>query len=320
MKVLKVIFFIPLSIIQFFVKGFRVLSLFLSRGFYYYFEKLFTFLGKIFPFSFNTSLVQYFQRRREQPSHIVMMIVWFLFLLYLFDTLHVDNQNYVQAMFDEGVTQNVVVEEKTEESSQSILLNKEMNLFRIYGKYQLDDIHFSELKKDNADTIAWISVEGTNINYPIVQTTDNDYYLSHSFDKSYSTGGWTFMDYRNDSHLGDQNTIFYGHNLLNKTSFGSLDKLFKSNKKNIKIMVLTDDGVKRVYQVFSAYTIEPEVFYLQTNFLSDDDYQTFLDTIASRNTISVDSSVSKTDSIITLSTCTDDNKGRKVVHAKLVQE
>lgn len=320
MKIFKTLFFIPLSIIQFFVKGFRVLSLFLSRGFYYYFEKLFTFFEKIFPFRFNTFFVDYFKKRREQPSHIVMMIVWFLCLLYLFDTVHIDHNNYVQAMFDGSISKPVVVEEKVEDSSQSILFNKEMNLFRIYGKYQLEDIQFSELKKENSDSVAWISVEETNINYPVVQTKDNDYYLSHSFDKSYSTGGWTFMDYRNDNDMKDQNTIFYGHNLLNKTSFGSIDKIFKSNKKNIKIMVLTDDGVRHVYQVFSAYTIEPEVFYLQNNFVSDDDYKIFLDTISSRNTISVDPSVDITDSIITLSTCTDDNKGRKVVHAKLIQE
>ncbi len=245
------------------------------------------------------------------------MIIWFLCLLYLFDTLHVDNTNYVQSIFNDDIKPEQV--QKEDDKDQNLLLNKEMNLYRIYGKYQLSDIHFDELKKANSDTIAWISVEDTNVNYPIVQTVDNDYYLTHSFDKAYSTGGWTFMDYRNDNKMGDKNTIFYGHNLLNRTAFGSLNKVFSSKKKEIKIMVMTDDGKMYTYQVFSAYIVEPEVYYLQTNFYTDSEYQTFLDTIAGRNTIPATASVSIEDSIITLSTCTDDNKGRKVIHAKLIQ-
>ena len=55
-------------------------------------------------------------------------------------------------------------------------------------------------------------VDGTNINYPIVQTTDNDFYLNHNILKRYSTDGWTFLDFRNNS-VNDKNTIFYGHNM-----------------------------------------------------------------------------------------------------------
>lgn len=317
MKFVKKIIFMPVTIVKIFIKGFKVLSLFLSRGFYFYLEKLFAFFEKIIPFKFFHSIVEYFQQRKEQPSHIVMIIVWFLCLLYLFDTLHVDNTNYVNAMFEKDINPEKV--EKSDNKNDNILLNKEMNLYRIYGKYQLGDINFKELKESNEETIAWITVEGTNINYPVVQTKDNDYYLNHSFDRSYSTGGWTFMDYRNDDKMHDNNTIFYGHNLLNKTSFGSLDKVFTSSKSDIKILVLTDDGKMYTYQVFSGYIIEPEVYYLQTNFYTDSEYQTFLDTLVSRNTIAANAPVTVNDSIITLSTCTDDNKGRKVIHAKLVQ-
>lgn len=319
MKILKIIFFIPVSIIKYFIKGFRTLSLFLSRGFYFYLEKLFVLLEKIIPIKKIHFFVDYFKKRQEQPTHIVMIIVWFLCLLYLFDALHVDNNNsYVQSIFDDSSKPEST--EKSDNSNKNLLLNKELNLFRIYGKYQLSDINFDELKKTNNDTVAWIIVEGTNVNYPVVQTSDNDYYLNHSFDKSYSTGGWTFMDYRNDNLLDDKNTIFYGHNLLNKTSFGSLDKIFSSKKAENKILVLTADGKTYTYQIFSGYIIEPEVYYLQTNFYTDIEYQTFIDTLVSRNTVAANSSVTINDKIITLSTCTDDNKGRKVIHAKLIQE
>ena len=317
MKILKAIIFIPVSIIKTFIKGFNTLSLFLSRGFYFYLEKLFAFLAKIIPIKKLNSVVDYFKRRQEQPTHIVMIIVWFLCLLYLFDALHADSGNYVQRIFDGDSKPGKVVDKS---KNDNLLLNKDLNLYRMFGKYQLSDINFAELKKSNPDTVAWIVVEGTNVNYPIVQTTDNDYYLNHSFDKSYSTGGWTFMDYRNDSQMGDKNTIFYGHNLLNKTAFGSLNKIFKSKQSNIKILVLTAAGKMYTYQVFSGYIIGPEIYYLQTNFYTDGEYQTFLDTLAGRNTIAANAQVSINDKIITLSTCTDDNKGRKVIHAKLIGE
>ena len=65
-----------------------------------------------------------------------------------------------------------------------------------YIKMNLIDVNISELKKKNSDTVGWIQVNGTNINYPFVQTTDNDYYLTKSFNKKKSSAGWVFMDYR----------------------------------------------------------------------------------------------------------------------------
>ena len=210
-----------------------------------------------------------------------------------------------------------VVESK-ENDNDNLLLSKELNLYRIYGKYGIQDIHFDELRKANSDVVAWIIVEGTNINYPVVQTSDNDYYLTHSFDKSYSFGGWVFMDYRNDTDMSNSNTIIYGHNLLNKTAFGSISSIFNSKSENIHIKIITTEHVY-LYKIFSVYYIDPEVYYLQNDFFNDDDYGNFLNTIRQRNIISVDNSVSTDDKIITLSTCTDDNKGRKVVHAKLIE-
>ena len=92
-------------------------------------------------------------------------------------------------------------------------------------------IDFNSLLGVNDQVVGWLSVDTTNINYPIVQTKNNDYYLNHDINKSLSGSGWTFMDYRNNPDMSDDNTIFYGHNLLNKTAFGSIDNIFKSNKK-----------------------------------------------------------------------------------------
>ena len=315
MKYIKKVLFLPIYIIKMFTKGFSVLSLFLSRGFYFYLEKLFRSINKLIPLKINNRLANYFENAREDPSHVVMVIIWFLCAIYIFDTLHIDNTSYFQTSSFNGI--KPIVKETQQKKEENYLLSKDLNLYRMYGKYSINDINFDSLKEKNNNTIAWLTVEGTNINYPIVQADDNDYYLSHSFDKAYSVGGWTFMDYRNDK-LTDQNTIFYGHNLINNTSFGSLVKLFKNKHSDIKIYVLTDEYKLYTYQVFSGYTIKPETYYLQTNFITDDEYQMFLNKISSRNKLPVNVSVNTSDSIITLSTCTNDNKGRRVIHAKLI--
>ena len=60
------------------------------------------------------------------------------------------------------------------------------------------NVDFSELKKINNNVKGWVQVNGTNINYPFVQANDNKYYLTHSFDKSWNSAGWLFLDYRNN--------------------------------------------------------------------------------------------------------------------------
>ena len=74
-------------------------------------------------------------------------------------------------------------------------------------KMKLIDVDFNLLKETNSDTVAWLFVGGTNVNYPVVQTSDNDFYLNHSFDKKKNSGGWLFMDYRNDKNDYGRNTI-----------------------------------------------------------------------------------------------------------------
>ena len=90
------------------------------------------------------------------------------------------------------------------------------------------DITLSKaILKDNPDTVAWLKIEGTNINYPVVQHKDNEYYLNHDFNKQKNSSGWIFMDYKNK--FDDQNIVIYGHHRRNKSMFGSIDKLFDSN-------------------------------------------------------------------------------------------
>ena len=189
-----------------------------------------------------------------------------------------------------------------------------------YMNVSLLDVDLNELLNQNSDTKGWIKVNGTNINYPFVQSDDNEYYLYHSFDGAYNSKGWVFMDYRNDINNLNKNTILYAHGLVNNAMFGSLRKTLKTawqeNEENriIKVSTLTQN---LLWEVFSTYKIYPEGYYITTDFSSDAEYEKFLDTLKSRSLYDYGVDLSTDDKILTLSSCYD-NSERMVVHAKLI--
>ncbi|MBR5669867.1 class B sortase, partial [Candidatus Saccharibacteria bacterium] len=104
----------------------------------------------------------------------------------------------------------------------------EESLYRKFIKMSLIDVDYSELRKINNEVAGWVQVKGTNINYPFVSNGNNDYYLTHSFDKSYSRAGWVFSDFRNKLDGTDKNTILYAHGRYDETMFGTLRNILSS--------------------------------------------------------------------------------------------
>ena len=185
-------------------------------------------------------------------------------------------------------------------------------------KYKID---FEELKKKNPDTVAWLKVENTNIKFPVVQAKDNSYYLTHNFNKEYNTAGWIFADYKNKLDTTDKNIVIYGHNMRDNSMFGSLKDVIKeewyNNEENKYITFITENDYQ-VYQVFSVYQIEKEDYYIQTKF-KDDEFSKFVDTIKQRSKKDFAVEVSNEDTILTLSTCANNNKYRVVLHSVRVK-
>lgn len=236
----------------------------------------------------------------------IIIIIISLYYIYLW---YIDNKK----------TENILNEiyENANVSSDNISVDNDL-------KIEVENIDFNKLINKNPDTIGWIKVLGTDINYPVVQTNNNDFYLTHSFDKSYNKAGWIFADYINKNLKNnelDKNTIIYGHNRQNNSMFGTLSNVFKeewlSNKENHYINFSSLNN-NMVWEVFSTYTIEKEEYYIQSNFSSDEEYISFLNTIKNRSTYKYDVNISKEDKILTLSTCTNVGKGRTVLHAKLI--
>ena len=197
----------------------------------------------------------------------------------------------------------------------------EENPYWDFIKMNLINVDFKDLKAKNSDTVGWLQVGGTNINYPFVQTTDNTYYLKKNFNKKYSSAGWVFMDYRNNLQNLDQNTIIYAHGRIDGTMFGSLKNVTENswyNDTNNHIVKVSTEYQNTLWQVFSVYIIPKTSDYLETNFNDNEKYIEFLNMLKERSKYNFDVTLNESDKILTLSTCYKQND-RVVLHAKLIK-
>ncbi len=191
-----------------------------------------------------------------------------------------------------------------------------------YTKTSLMNVDFTKLKKKNSDTVGWIYVPNTNINYPFVQTKDNNYYLNRAFDKTKNGAGWIFADYRSDLKNFKNNTVIYGHGRVDNIMFGTLEDTLKKSwytKKENQIIKMSTPYENTLWQIFSIYTIKAESYYLTHNFENDASYQKFLDTITKRSIYNFGVDMTTSDKVLTLSTCLNYDGDRIVVHAKLIK-
>lgn len=267
------------------------------------------------------------KKKRNKLGLIFLIIVSSLLL----STLTISLFNIFLWNKDNKANENNLkdIEENTEikivkDNDNTEFINKpldENDDYWYYSTFDLIDVDLKKLKEKNNDTVGWLNVNNTNINYPFVKSSDNDYYLHHSFDKSYNNAGWVFLDYRNNKNLTDKNNIIYGHHRVNNTMFTSLlntlNQSWYTNKDN-HIIRISLENENSLWQIISVYKIPTESYYITTKFNDDNEFITFLDTISKRSIYNFNYSVNKEDIILTLSTCYDDNT-RVVVHAKLIK-
>jgi sortase B len=182
---------------------------------------------------------------------------------------------------------------------------------------------FEKLLSINKDTVGWLTVNNTRIDYPVVKGPDNDYYLKRDYYQNTNRHGWVFMDYRNNASDLDKNTIIYGHNLTNQSMFGTLRYTLNSswyNKTSNQVITFNTINTNMKWQIFSIYKIPVTSDYLTTVFNNDDEYLNFINLIKNRSIYDFKQEVTATDKILTLSTCGKTSDERLVVHAKLITE
>lgn len=260
-------------------------------------------------------------------------IILILIFLILFITLNISIYNIIKWKLDSNKTneeintiqENTNIEEVKDNKGTEIIKQAEKipkeNPYWDYIKMNMINVNFDNLKKINSDVVGWIKVNGTNINYPFVQSKDNKYYLTHSFSKSYNNAGWVFLDYRNNN-INNRNTIIYAHGRTDKTMFGTLRKVLNNgwiNNTNNYVIKISTEKENSLWQIFSIYHIPTTNDYLQTEFKDEREYQRFLNILKNRSNHNFNTSITSNDTILTLSTCYNDSE-KMVVNAKLIKK
>lgn len=160
-----------------------------------------------------------------------------------------------------------------------------------------------ELKSINSDYKMWIQIENTNINYPVVQSSDNDYYLKHNFRKESNISGTVFVESANDID-NDKNIILYGHNMRNGTMFNNITNYKEESffNEDNKINIIMNNTLYE-YEVFSVYVKNVSEVNLAIGFASEDEFINYAYNEAEESLYKKDVDFSAEDNLITLVTC-----------------
>lgn len=171
--------------------------------------------------------------------------------------------------------------------------------------YDFKDVDFTSLKKINKDTVGWIECDGTKIDYPVVQSDDNDYYLHHSIKKEDSFSGTIFMDTNNNKDFKDDVTVLYGHNMKNDSMFGSLSEYNKQSyfDKHSKMYYHTDDAVYE-FDLFGAVNQDATTLTVG-NYNSKDKFKSDMKTIKENSSFKSKVKVDENSKVVCLYTCLD---------------
>lgn len=183
-------------------------------------------------------------------------------------------------------------------------------------------VDWESLEEVNPDLVAWIYVDGTDIQYPVVQGTDNDHYLHYTFDGKKNSCGTIFMDMGNKADFTSDNTILYGHNMKTGKMFGSLNFYEDEDylEEHPDIWIVTKDRALK-YKIFSVYETDASSDAYTLEFGSEDSKQTYLDNSKANSMYDTGVKVETKHQLLTLSTCTSVTEdGRFLVQAKLVSD
>jgi len=281
--------------------------------------------------STNEKLNRTLWRKKIQRNRFLLFIGFICIIIFIYSLFQIycwlkDSRALEHEMVEINEMVTVTQTAETQEKQEKIQIvesksEPKSSPYWDYIQMNLIDVDFSKLKKVNSDVKGWIQVNGTNINYPFVQTTNNDYYLNHSITKQTNSAGWVFMDYRNNAKSFNRNTILYAHARVNKYMFGTLKNTLKNswlNNTNNHIIKISTESHNALWQVFSIYHIPTTNDYIQTNFSTDDEFLTFANMLKNRSIYNFNTILDKNDKILTLSTCYG-NDEKLVVHAKLIK-
>ena len=183
-----------------------------------------------------------------------------------------------------------------------------------------------ELKKENEDIIGWLEIKDTNINYPILQGTDNEFYLTHNYKKEKVTGGSLFLDKSYDFSVPSSNLLIYGHRNKKGIMFEDLlkykDEQFYKEHPNIRFTTVDEDCQYEIISAFLSrvyYEDEQNVFryYYFINAENEEEYNEYVNNAKKASIYDTEKTAKYGDQLLTLSTCEySQANGRFVIVAK----
>ena len=216
----------------------------------------------------------------------------------------------------EGSLGNAPIKESTTGNNPLVTIAEEM------PAYFFSDNDFLSLFRINPDTIGWLKIGDTRIDYPVVKGVDNEFYLDHGFDKAPNVAGAVFMDTRNIGDGTDRHTLIYGHRMKDGSMFRDLEKYqdeaFYSAHREFELQTL--HGIRR-YRVFSTYVTDTDFLFIKTRF-EDNTFSTFLKEIQDKSLFPSEQTdlPDENSKILTLATCSRAfADARFVVHAVLLE-
>lgn len=193
--------------------------------------------------------------------------------------------------------------------------NQDVTIPFVYNHQALLDI--------NPDGLGFLYVPSVDIRLPIAQTTDNDFYLTHTFDKTYNRNGCLFVDYRIKDGLNASHVIIYGHNMGSGAMFGTLARYknsgFYQTEGNDVFYIYTEDVI-REYKIFTVYITDPISDTFTFNFSNLSGLREYAKNVQAESLYNTGVDISNATQVITFSTCTDDSKQRVIVSGTYVGE
>ena len=178
----------------------------------------------------------------------------------------------------------------------------------------LFQVDLEQLRQVNEDVLGWIAIPGTQLEYPILQGEDNQYYLNHTWKGARNAAGSVFLECKMQPDFSGFNTIIYAHNMKNGSMFGSL-RQYRTQSHSEKypcIYIVNDSGIHR-YEIFAAFEAEVRGYTYRLDVNTLEKKQAFLDYSAEHSIIQTKVVPTAADHVITLSTCTGNGYDRRWV-------
>lgn len=254
------------------------------------------------------------KKRSDISRRIILVISVGVFIFAAYNLINIFLAYHKADVIYDNIQQDVL----DEDSHTKVVIGEDEQEVEIPFTY-----NHQALLNINSQGIGYIYIPSIDCRLPMVQGDDNDYYLTHTFNKEYSANGCLFEDYRINGGLSASQIIIYGHNMRNGAMFGKLknyqDYSFWNNSGNDVLYIYTGNVIKE-YKIFSCYISEAISDTYTFNFPTLESMRDYAVNMKAKSMYDTGVDVSMATQVITLSTCTNDGEQRFIVHGMYVGE